>query len=101
MSNYIGDFIEDFSTLSFKFFTTSLSSSSARIPVTLAGTPVISVYKNGSLIQSVAGVTLTVDFYGIFGLNQLAIELYADSFYEIGCDYEEVITVCKKGRSHY
>jgi len=92
MSNYIGDFVEDFSTLSFKFLTSSLSTSSAMVPVTLAGTPVLSVYKNGSIAESVAGITLTVDFDGITGLNHVAIDLSADAFYEIGADYEVVIT---------
>ena len=90
--NYIGDFTEDFATLSFKFLTTDIGNTGASIPVTLLGTPVISVYKDNSLVQSIAGITLTVDFDGITGLNQVEIDLSADAFYEYGSDYSAIVT---------
>lgn len=90
--NYIGDFVEDFTTLSFKFLTTSVANNTAGVPVTLAGTPVVSVYKEGVLVQSVAGVTLTVDFDSIVGLNHVLLDLSADAFYAPHADYEVIIT---------
>jgi hypothetical protein len=90
--NYIGDFVEDFSAVSFKFLTHEITGNSASIPVTLSGIPVISVYKNGSLIQSVAGVTLIVDFDGVTGLNDVVVDLSSDEFYEANQDYQVVIT---------
>jgi len=92
MSNYIGDFIEDFTTLSFKFLTVNIANNTASVPTTLAGTPVISVYKEGDLVQSVAGITLTVDFDGVTGLNHVLIDLSADAFYVANANYDVVIT---------
>ena len=92
MSNYIGDFIEDFTTLSFKFLTTNLKSANNSAPTVLAGTPVLSVYKDGSLVQTTAGITLTVDFDGVVGLNHVLIDLSADAFYVANANYEVVIT---------
>lgn len=62
-------------------------------PTTLAGTPVISVYKNSDLVESTAGVTLTVDFDSVTGLNNVAIDTSADAtFYSAGADFDVVIT---------
>jgi len=92
MSNYIGDFVEDVTTLNFKFLTTQLANNVAATPYTLAGSPVLSVYKDGDLTQSTAGITLTVDFDGVTGLNHVLIDLSADAFYVAGANYEVVIT---------
>jgi len=92
MSNYIGDFTEDFATLNVKFLTVDLGSNSTRVPTTLAGTPVISVYKDNSLTQITAGITLTVDFDGITGMHNVLIDLSADAAYTPGADYQIVIT---------
>jgi len=86
--NYLGDYTEDFTTLNMKFTTKNVSG----VPTTLAGAPVISVYKANDLTQSVAGVTLTADFDSITGLNNVLIDLSADAFYAIGNDYHVVIT---------
>ncbi len=85
---YLGDYSEDFSTLDFKFTTKNTSD----VPTTLAGSPVISVYKVNDLTQSIAGVTLTVDFDGVVGLNNVLIDLSADVFYESATDYHIIIT---------
>lgn len=87
MSN-LGDFKEDYPTLNTKFTTVD----TAGIPTVLAGTPVISVYKANGTTQSVAGITLTVDFDGIVGNNHVLIDLSSDAFYAIGNDYQIVIT---------
>jgi len=62
-------------------------------PITLAGAPAVAVYKDDSLVQSVAGVTLTVDFDGVTGLQHVAVDLSADlAFYSAGSDFSIVLT---------
>lgn len=86
--NPIGDYTEDYATLNFKFFTAT----AAGVPTTLLGSPVVSVYKGSDVAQSVAGVSLVVDFDGVTGLNNVLIDLSADAFYETGEDYSVVVT---------
>jgi hypothetical protein len=83
----LGNRAED-STIDFTFLTTNTSA----VPTTLAGTPVVSVYKANGATESVAGVTLTVDFDGKTGLNHVRIDTSADAFYAIANDYSVVIT---------
>ena len=72
-------------------FTTYRPSTGA--PFTLAGTPALSVYKDGSVTQSTAGITLTTDFDGLAGLHHVAIDTSADgTFYSAGSHFEIVIT---------
>lgn len=62
-------------------------------PFTLAGTPVLSVYKDNSATQSVTGVTLTVDFDSLAGLHDYAVDTSADgTFYSAGSSFAVVIT---------
>jgi len=89
MSKYLGDFSAS-SIVDFKF-TTFRPSTGA--PFTLAGTPVVSVYKDNDLTQSTAGVTLTVDFDGVAGLHHVRITTASDAtFYANGGEFECVIT---------
>lgn len=61
-------------------------------PITLAGTPAISVYK-GSTTESTAGVSLTVDYDSRTGLHDVVIDTSADgTFYAAGNDFAVVIT---------
>lgn len=86
--SYIGDFAEDYATLNTKFTTRT----TAGVPFALAsGT--ISVYKANGTSQSTAGITLTADFDGVVGLNNVLIDLSADAFYAVANDYQIVITV--------
>jgi hypothetical protein len=85
---YLGDYAEDYATLNFKFSTHK----AAGTPATLSGTPAISVYKANGTTQSTAGVTLTVDFDSVTGLNNVLIDLSADAFYAVANDYSVVIT---------
>ena len=86
---HLGDY--DAGGVLYTKFTTYRPSTGA--PFTLAGTPVVSVYKDGSLTQSTAGITLTVDFDGLTGLHHLAIDTSADgTFYSAGSHFEAVIT---------
>lgn len=85
----LGDFVEDYPTLNFGFLTLNLTTG---VPTTLANTPVISVYKGSNTTQSVAGITLNVDYDSVTGLNHVLIDLSADAFYAVANDYFVVIT---------
>lgn len=62
------------------------------VPITFSGSPAISIYKN-STTQSTAGVTLTVDYDGITGQNQIKIDTSADTaFYDYGSQFSAVIS---------
>jgi hypothetical protein len=75
------------STVVFNFTTTSFGT-----PTTLSGTPAISIYKN-SVTQSTTGITLTVDYDSVTGLNHVVIDTSADgTFYATGNDFSIVIT---------
>lgn len=66
---------------------------STAVPYTLAGTPALSVYKDNSTTQSTTGVTLTVDFDGVTGLHDYAVDTSADgTFYSAGSSFTVVIT---------
>jgi len=88
MSNYIGDYTEDYVDLNVKFTTRDTSG----VPTTFLGSPVLSVYKSNNVSQSTAGVTLTVDFDSSTGLNNAKIDLSSDAFYVTGEDYQIVVT---------
>lgn len=89
MSKFLGDFTAG-DVIDFKF-TTYRPSTGA--PFTLAGSPVVSVYKNNDTTQSVAGVTLTVDFDTVTGLHHVRITTASDgTFYSNSGDFECVIT---------
>ena len=85
---YLGDYAEDYATLNFKFSTHKADGT----PIALAGTPAVSVYKGNGTTQSTAGITLSVDFDSVTGLNNVLIDLSADAFYAVGNDYSVVIT---------
>lgn len=75
-------------TIRFAFFTTAADGT----PTTLSGTPGLSVYKDASTTQTVAGVSLLTDFDSMTGYNSVSIDTSADAFYEAGSDYMVVIT---------
>lgn len=62
------------------------------IPTVLAGTPVLSVYEDGSITQITAGVSVTVDLDSVVGLNQLVIVATGGNGFDAGSDYSVVIT---------
>lgn len=66
------------------------SQSTASAPITLAGTPSLAVYKDGSDTQSTEGVTLTVDFDSVTGHHLFEI-VTTNAFYAAGSDYRVVI----------
>jgi hypothetical protein len=62
------------------------------IPTTLAGTPVLSIYEENNLTQITAGVSVTVDYDTVAGLNQATIVATSANGYEAGKSYDLVIT---------
>lgn len=87
---YLGDYTAG-DTLTFKFTTRRFSTGA---PFTLAGSPVVRVYKDGSDVEDDSGITLTVDFDSRTGLNHVAIDTSADgTFYSNGSQFSVVITV--------
>ena len=84
----IGDFPEDYPTLNYKFTTRT----TAGVPYALEGSPVVSIYKANSATQITAGITLTVDFDSVTGLNNILVDLSADAAYVTDAIYHMVIT---------
>ena len=62
------------------------------IPTVLAGTPVVSIYEDDSVTQITAGITLTVDFDSVAGLNHLTVVATGANGFEAGKFYQAVIT---------
>lgn len=59
----------------------------------LAGSPAISIYKDNSVTQSTAGITLTTSFDSVVGLNNLNVDPAADgAFYSAGSNFQAVLT---------
>lgn len=86
--SYKGD-INAGDTLRFTFNTRQATGA----PITLGGTPVISVYKDASVTESTTGVTLTVDFDSVTGRHLVTIDTSADgTFYSAGSDFQVTIT---------
>lgn len=87
--NNLGDF--DLSAVVYGKFTTFRPSTGASF--TLGGTPALSVYKDNSLTQSTAGITLTADFDSVTGFNHFAVDTSSDgTFYSSGSFFDVVIT---------
>lgn len=84
---HLGNLIED-QIIDFTFSTHAADGT----PTSLAGNPAISVYKANSTAQTTEGVTLTVDFDSVTGLNHVRIDTSAHAFYATGNDYSVVIT---------
>lgn len=83
MANYLGDFAAG-ATVRGDFNTRAKATGA---PITLASTPSLCVYKDGSVSESTAGVALTVDFDSTTGSHLFAIDTSADAFYATGSDY--------------
>lgn len=62
------------------------------VPFALAGTPVVSAYPDNSVTQLTAGITLTPDFDGVVGLNNVRVVATAANGYAAGSNYSLVIT---------
>lgn len=70
-------------------FTTSQNG----VPATLGGTPVVSIYKDNSTVESIVGVTLTVDHDARTGKQHVRVTTASDgTFYASGSEFIAVIT---------
>lgn len=76
-------------TIDFKFTSRSFSTGA---PTTLGGTPAVQVYEDNSVTQITSGITLTVDFDSVTGLNNLRIAATAANGFEAGKSYQAVIS---------
>lgn len=85
---HLGDYIPGFNVHG-KFSTVRPSTGA---PYTLAGTPSLRVYKNADVNESISGVSLTVDFDGVTGLNHFSVNTAANvSFYTSNANFDVVI----------
>jgi hypothetical protein len=84
---YAGDFrLGD--TFDVKFCTVTTTGA----PTQLAGSPVISAYPGNSTTQLTAGITLSVDFDGVTGLNNVRVVATGGNGYATATNYALVIT---------
>lgn len=77
------------STVDFLFVTTAPDTGA---PATLSGTPVISAYVGNSTTQITAGISLSVDFDSVTGLNHVRATLTTGNGYTDDTDVMFVIT---------
>jgi hypothetical protein len=77
-------------TLDFKFTTRAFATG---VPTTLAGTPAVEIYEDNSITQITTAETLTADFDGVAGLNNLRVVATAANGFESGKSYSCVISV--------
>jgi hypothetical protein len=75
-------------THDFKFTTRQVSGA----PHSLAGSPVVSAYVGNNTTQITAGITLTTDFDGVVGLNNLRVVFSSANGFAIATDVSFVIT---------
>jgi hypothetical protein len=76
-------------TFDFKFTTRQFSDG---VPTTLSGSPVVDIYEDNDIAQITGAETLTVDFDGVTGLNNLRIAATAANGFGAGQSYSAVIT---------
>jgi hypothetical protein len=76
-------------TFDIKFTTRKFSTGA---PFTLAGSPVIAAYPDNSTTQLTAGITLSVDFDSVTGLNNIRVVATGGNGYAAGSTYSLVIT---------
>lgn len=88
MAGYQGD-IHVGDTIDIKFTTTSGATGA---PTTLSGSPVISAYVGNSVTQITAGITLSVDFDGVTGLNNVRVVASGGNGYAAATNVSLIIT---------
>lgn len=86
--SYLGD-IRLGDTIDCKFVTTAAATGA---PTTLSGTPVISAYVGNSTTQITAGITLTVDFDSVTGLNNVRVVASSGNGFATATNVQLVIT---------
>lgn len=88
MSGSIGDF--KLGTTIYDYFTSTDPDTGA--PIVLTGSPVVSAYEDDSDTQITAGITLSPSADSVVGLNRLVIVATSGNGYEVGKQYNLVIT---------
>jgi hypothetical protein len=76
-------------TIDLKFTTTEPDTGA---PATLSGTPVVSAYVGNSTTQITAGITLSADFDGVTGLNNVRVVASSGNGYTDASDVALIIT---------
>jgi hypothetical protein len=76
-------------TIDIKFVTTAVATGA---PTQLAGSPVISAYVGNGTTQLTAGITLTVDFDSVTGLNNVRVVATSGNGYATATNVQLVIT---------
>lgn len=87
MPGYYGD-IRLSDTIDIKFCTVTTTGA----PTQLAGSPVISAYPSNSTTQLTAGITLSVDFDSVTGLNNVRVVASGANGYLTATNYALIIT---------
>jgi hypothetical protein len=88
MHPYLGDYAVG-ATVTLLFNSSDLDAA----PITLAGTPAISVYRDDGTTEDTSGVTLTADYDSRTGMHHVAIDMSADgTFFATSHDFFVVIT---------
>lgn len=85
---FAGDFAVG-QTVDLKFTTRRFTTGA---PFTLAGTPAVAAYPDNSVTQITAGITLTVDFDALTGLNNVRVVATGANGYAASTSYALVIT---------
>lgn len=83
----LGNRTED-STIDFKWSTNDTDGAA----ITRATNGTVAVYKSNDTTQSVAGLVDTEDFDTVTGIHHCRIDTSADAFYEVGKDYQVVLS---------
>jgi hypothetical protein len=86
--SYVGD-IRLGDTIDVKFTTRTFTTGA---PGTLSSSPVISAYVGNSTTQITAGITLSVDFDGVTGLNNVRVVASGGNGFATASNYQLVIT---------
>ena len=84
---YLGD-LRLGDTIDCKFCTVTTTGA----PTQLAGSPVVSAYPGNSTTQLTAGITLSVDFDSVTGLNNVRVVATSGNGYATATNYQLVIT---------
>lgn len=85
--SFIGNFLIN-SIIETKFTTVDTSGVAAG----LSTSPILGIFKDNSTSSTIVGITTTIDFSSITGLNHVEIDLSQDgSFYSAGSDFQLVI----------
>ncbi len=84
--SYQGDIAED-ATIIFSFNTVDADGD----PITFAGPPTFTCYKDGNLVQDATGITSSIDHDSVTGFHKITVDSSSAAFYATGSDYSVVV----------